>query len=124
MNKGLQVRERRGQLRRRKQIQCKRAGGIEEEREWLEVEGGGERTHREQVVGSGGRKVENAQGAPALLILERRGRGVPAGPHGVGSKDGPSEATRPAAGLMFCKPPVPNTAITDDDEVNQSGKAV
>jgi hypothetical protein len=64
------------------------------------------------VVGSGGRRGENAQGAPALLILERRGRGVPAVPHGVGSKDGPSKATRPAAGLMFGKPPVPNTAIT------------
>jgi hypothetical protein len=30
---------------------------------------------------------------------------VPAGPHGDGSKDGPSEATRLVANLMLCKPP-------------------
>jgi hypothetical protein len=47
------------------------------EQEWLE---------------SGGRRGENAQGALAFLILERRGRGIPAGLHGVGSKAGPSEA--------------------------------
>jgi hypothetical protein len=66
------------------------------------VEGGGERGERTH------------------LILE--GRGVPAGPHGVGSKDGPSEATRPAAGLMFCKPPVPNTAITGTFVASETGE--
>jgi hypothetical protein len=66
------------------------------------------------MVGSGGRRGENAQGAQALLILERRGREslLDRMVSVQSSTDGSSEATRPAAGLMFCKPPDTNTAIT------------